>query len=272
MVPENAQIIAETGVNSSIRLTLLGTGTSQGIPVIGCTCKVCKSADQRDRRLRTAAFLEVNGTGMAIDLGPDFRQQMLVNGFSDVHAVLLTHEHNDHVSGLDDIRPVNFLYQRDIPIYGSARSLLEIHRRFIYAFDKEYVYPGKPRVTSMIIDDTPFEVEGITITPIPVDHGDMAIYGFRVGDVAYITDAKSLPDQSIDLLSGLDVLILNALRFESHPTHLTISEAIDLALQLNPARCFLTHISHDAGLHAEINAILPDKIRLGYDGLRLTSG
>ena len=269
MVPENPERHVEASLNPPLEITLLGTGTSQGIPVIGCTCKACKSTDPRDKRTRTAAFVQSGDTGISIDLSPDFRQQMLSQELSNVHAVLLTHEHNDHILGLDDIRPINFLYRREIPIYGAARSLLEIHRRFIYAFDPEYHYPGKPRVSSIIINDDPFKIGNTEITPIPVDHGEMAIYGFRIGNLAYITDAKTIPGSSKALLKGLDVLILNALRFEPHITHLNIEEAISIVNELKPGRTYLTHISHDTGLHAEIDKILPEGIRLGYDGLRI---
>ncbi len=194
---------------------------------------------------------------------------MLANGLSNVHAVLLTHEHNDHILGLDDIRPINFLYRREIPVYGAARSLLDMHRRFIYAFDPDYHYPGKPRVSSIIIGDDPFNIGTLEIIPIPVDHGDMAIYGFRIGNLAYVTDAKTIPEKSKALLKGLDVLILNALRFEPHLTHLNIEEAISIINELKPGKCYLTHISHDTGLHAEIDKILPEGIRLGYDGLKI---
>jgi phosphoribosyl 1,2-cyclic phosphate phosphodiesterase len=256
-------------VNSILEITLLGTGTSQGIPVIGCPCLVCASTDPRDHRLRTAAFIQAGDTGLAIDLGPDFRMQMLNNRISNVHAVLLTHEHNDHISGLDDIRPINFRYNRNIPIYGSQRSISEIQNRFFYAFDPDYMYPGKPHVTGIIIDDEPFLINNILITPIPVDHGDMPIYGFRIGDLAYITDAKFIPDRSKKLLQGLDTLILNALRIEPHVAHLNIEEAIEIVRELKPRQCFLTHISHDSGLHADIEKILPEGIRLGYDGLKI---
>lgn len=255
-------------MSGPLRITLLGTGTSQGIPVIGCKCKVCTSADSKDQRLRTAAFIQAGETGLAIDIGPDFRRQMLANDLQNVHAVLLTHEHNDHISGLDDIRPINFLYHRDIPIYGGQRTLSEMHRRFYYAFDPDYQYPGKPRVHSITVEDnTPFAIGDHTILPIVVDHGDMAIYGYRIGPLAYITDAKTIPASSKKDLQGLEVLILNALRFEPHLTHLNVEEAIALCDELNPRVCYLTHISHEMGLQADVNAMLPENIRLGYDGL-----
>jgi phosphoribosyl 1,2-cyclic phosphate phosphodiesterase len=255
-------------VSGPLSITLLGTGTSQGIPVIGCKCKVCTSPDARDQRLRTAAYIQAGETGLAIDIGPDFRRQMLANGLQNVHAVLLTHEHNDHISGLDDIRPINFMYHRDIPIYGGQRTLSEMHRRFYYAFDADYQYPGKPRVHSIAVEESiPFVIGGNTITPILVDHGDMAIFGYRIGPLAYITDAKTIPAVSKRDLQGLDVLVLNALRFEPHLTHLNVEEAIALCDELKPRVCYLTHISHEMGLQAEVNAMLPENIRLGYDGL-----
>lgn len=252
-----------------LKIILLGTGTSQGIPVIGCTCKTCKSPDPRDKRTRTSAFIQTHDIGIAIDLGPDFRRQMLDNDLSDVHCVLLTHEHNDHISGLDDIRPINYMYKREIPIYGSARSMLEIRRRFFYAFDPDYYYPGKPRVAGIVINDNPFRIGDIDIIPIPADHGDMPVYGFRIGNMAYLTDAKTIPESSKLLLRNLDVLVLNALRFEPHEAHLNIEEALALIKELSPRRTFLTHISHDMGLHEETDKILPDGVKLGYDGLTI---
>ncbi len=256
-------------MNAPLEITLLGTGTSQGIPVIGCRCSVCTSVDPRNQRLRTAAFVQSGQTGLAIDIGPDFRRQLLTNGIQDIHAILLTHEHNDHISGLDDIRPVNFLYNRDIPVYGGTRTIAEMHRRFYYAFDPAYQYPGKPMVHSVVIDDSPFLFRDTHITPVPVDHGDMPIFGYRFGSLAYITDAKTIPAHSMELLQGLDVLILNALRFQPHLTHLNIEEAIALCNILKPGICYLTHISHELGMHEEVNAMLPENIRLGYDGLQI---
>ena len=264
-----AEITPAYRVSIPLEITLLGTGTSQGIPVIGCKCQVCRSPDKKNQRLRTAAFIQAGQIGLAIDIGPDFRRQMLDNQLQDVHAVLLTHEHNDHISGLDDIRPINFLYHRDIPIYGHERTIGEMHKRFYYAFDATNDYPGKPRVHSHIIDHTPFTIEGVKINPIMIDHGVMDIFGFRIGRLAYITDAKRIPASSKEELLDLDVLVLNALRYETHATHLNIEEAIELFHELKPKRCFLTHISHEMGLHEEVNSTLPGGMQLGYDGLTL---
>ncbi len=251
-----------------LQITLLGTGTSQGIPVIGCHCKVCTSSDQKDTRLRSSAHIQAGDSSLIIDIGPDFRAQMLTHQIDDVHAVLLTHEHNDHVSGLDDIRPINFLRKRDIPFYSGDRTLGELERRFYYAFDPTYHYPGRPRVHSIAINSgSAFRVGQVAIEPILIDHGGLDIFGFRIGDLAYITDAKTIPEESMTKLEGLEVLILNALRFKPHESHLNIEEAIALCGLLKPKQCFLTHISHDMGLHAEINEMLPPAIRLGYDGL-----
>ncbi len=259
-------------MKGQVEITLLGTGTSQGIPVIGCDCKVCTSSDFRDRRFRTAAYVKIGSVGLAIDVGPDFRMQMLNNGLSDVQAVLVTHEHNDHISGIDDLRPINFKYHRTIPFYGGDRTLLELERRFYYAFDDQYEYPGKPRVRAVRISDQPFELEGIVIQPIPVDHGDMMVYGFRIDSLAYITDAKKIPGTSKSLLADLDILIINALRFQAHPTHLTVAEAIGLFQELRPKRCYIVHISHEMGLYEDIEKILPEGLHLGYDGLKLVAG
>lgn len=264
------KILAPAIVSRPLEITLLGTGTSQGIPVIGCQCPVCQSDDPKDKRLRTSAFIRSGDTGIVIDIGPDFRQQMLTQQIDDVHAVLITHEHNDHVSGLDDIRPINFLHRRDMPVYAQARTIDELHRRFFYAFDPAYHYPGKPRVHSIPVDpEHAFQVGEVKVTPVLVDHGGMEVLGFRFGGLAYITDAKTIPNAEMDKLKGLDILILNALRHQPHESHLTLEEAVSLCRELQPAQCYLTHISHAMGLHHEVDRELPPHIHLGYDGLTI---
>jgi len=256
---------------AEITLRLLGTGTSQGIPVIGCRCAVCCSADSRDRRLRTAGLITVGDVSIAIDLGPDFRQQVLRSGIDDIRAVLLTHEHNDHVSGLDDLRPINFLHRRTIPLYGNARTIGEVRRRFAYAFDDEYDYPGKPKVTTVSVTEEPFQVEGLEVVPLLADHGGMPVLGYRIGPVAYLTDVKTVPAATMERLQGLEILVLNALRWKPHPTHLNVEEAAELAGRVLPGRCILTHISHDMGRHAETLGRLPAGLEPGYDEMVLSA-
>jgi phosphoribosyl 1,2-cyclic phosphate phosphodiesterase len=273
VVSKNHEIhSAAFNVSTALQVTLLGTGTSQGVPVIGCKCDVCCSSDPRDRRTRTSAYIRHGETCLLIDIGPDFRHQMLANQLDNVHAILLTHEHNDHTMGLDDIRPVNFLHKREMPLFGSPGALAEMRSRFAYAFDEEYKYPGKPSVKPVDIGPEPFSFQGIDITPIPADHGGMPVYGYRIGRFAYLTDAKVIPDSSKALLQDLDVLVLNALRHEPHPTHLHLKEAVALCDELKPRRAWFTHISHSMGLHAEVEETLPDEIHLGYDNLIIDIG
>lgn len=195
---------------------------------------------------------------------------MLDNNLSDVHAVLLTHEHNDHISGLDDIRPVNFRYKRNIPVYGQERSITEMKRRFGYVFDENYAYAAKPRIEPVIIGPEAFSIGDLRITPVPVDHGDMTVYGYRIGDFAYVTDAKRIPPESMQLLQDLDVLILNALRHKAHESHLNFKEAIALSQQLRPRQTYLTHISHEAGRHTAVSAGFPEGVDLAFDGMHIT--
>lgn len=250
-------------------LRLLGTGTSQGIPVIGCNCEVCTSTDPRDTRLRTSALIQTKGKGILIDIGPDFRQQMLAGGLHDVHAILITHEHNDHVMGLDDIRPINYFHQRAIPMYGLKGALHEIRKRFPYAFDPDYIYPGKPNVHAIEIEDRLFEVEGIKILPVPATHGDIPVLGFRFDDVAYMTDVKTLSAESRKRLEGLDILVINGLRQKWHPTHLNWEEVFELVEDLKPRLTYMTHISHDMGTTAKAEVKLPPGVHLGYDGMEI---
>lgn len=253
-----------------LRVTVLGTGTSQGIPVIGCTCPVCTSDNVKDRRLRTAVMITVGGKALLVDAGPDFRQQMLLNGFSNLDAILLTHEHNDHISGLDDVRPVNFRQKKDIPVYGLPRVLDAVRRRFDYVFDPNYQYPGLPRLDLRTLEPGPAEIAGIPMQVISVMHGPLPVLGFRIGRFCYITDAKSIPDDQLPYLRDLDVLFLNALHQRTHFSHLNLEEALTLAADLAPRQTYITHLSHDMGRHADVESTLPDSVRLAYDGLTIS--
>ena len=247
----------------------LGTGTSQGIPVIGCTCDVCRSEDSRDKRLRTSATVEIAGTRIVFDVGPDFRQQLLANDISDIEAILLTHEHNDHVSGVDDIRPINFLQRKDISIWASMHVQGELRKRFPYVFDEDSKYPGKPRVHLRTVDNDLFSIGPMDITPIHVTHGGLPVLGFRIGRFVYITDAKEIPESEMHKLTGVHTLVLNALHRRRHFSHLNLEEALELIGRIGPERAYLTHLSHNMGKHADVEAELPSNVNLGYDGLRL---
>ena len=251
-----------------MKVTFLGTGTSQGVPVIGCECKVCKSLDFRDKRLRTSIHLETNGISLVIDTGPDFRIQMLRTGIKRLDAVLFTHEHKDHTAGLDDIRPFNFSQQMDIPIFARRQVLDQIHREFSYIFSAKK-YPGVPQVDPIEISENPFQINGVSILPIPVLHYKLPVLGFRFGDFSYITDANFIPDESLKLLEGTEILVLNALQKESHISHFTLEEAVEMAKKIGAKQTFFTHISHRLGLHDQVESELPQGIALAYDGLEL---
>ena len=208
-------------------------------------------------------------TSVVIDVGPDFRQQMLSNEIAHVDAVLLTHEHNDHVSGMDDVRPINFRSGRHMPVYGMSRVLNDVRRRFAYAFDEVLDYPGKPRLTLHPIEAEPFMVGSLNVEPIQVNHGPLPILGYRFGAFAYITDAKTIDAGEKEKLRGLDVLIINALRRRQHFSHLTLEEALELIEELSPGSAYLTHLSHDLGTHSELTNELPDGVEVAFDGLKL---
>ena len=251
------------------RVTFLGSGTSSGIPVIGCTCAVCRSADPRDRRLRPSIYVEVPGrAAILVDTSPDLRQQALTHGVMRVDAVLFTHSHADHVLGLDEIRRFNYMQGGPIPCYATATVWESIRRTFYYAFDGAPRQGGGiPKIETHDIDG-PFTIAGVRIVPVPLLHGSSPILGFRFGTFAYLTDCSGIPDESWPLVAGVDTLVIDALRDKKHSTHFTVAEALDAIARIAPRRAYLTHMAHDLG-HAETNARLPAGVELAYDGLVL---
>jgi phosphoribosyl 1,2-cyclic phosphate phosphodiesterase len=251
------------------RVTFLGTGTSSGVPMIGCRCEVCTSADPRDSRLRPSIYVSVEGhAAMLVDTTPDFRQQALTYALSRIDAVLFTHSHADHILGLDDIRRFNFMQGGPIPCYASPSTWDHIRRTFYYAFDGvQRLGGGVPRLDVRDIDG-PFDVGGVRVVPVPLWHGDSPILGFRFGDFAYLTDCNRLDDAAWPLVEGVDTLVLDALRDRPHSTHFSLAEALDVVARIRPRRSLFTHMSHDLG-HAATNARLPAGVELAYDGLVL---
>lgn len=252
-----------------IELEFLGTGTSTGVPVIGCDCDTCRSTDPRDTRLRASALIRVDNVTLLFDTSPDFRYQMLRSGNRQVDALLYTHMHADHTAGIDDMRRYNALQQEWIPAYAPANAVKDLKARFGYAFEDTFpIFGMKPDLDLRpILDTTPIDVAGVSVQPIPVTHGNLPILGYRVGSVAYLTDVKTIPDDSIPLLQDLDVLVLTALRRFNHPAHMTLDEALAMITRLRPKRTFLTHIAHEMGQHAEVSRLLPEGVALAYDGL-----
>lgn len=252
-----------------MKVIFTGTGTSQGIPVIGCRCRVCTSSDEKDQRLRTSALIELdNGFRLSIDAGPDFRQQMLREQVSELHGVLFTHQHKDHIAGLDDIRSFNFLMRRDVDVMASAAVEKALRREFYYIFDED-PYPGVPSINLIHINNQPFDYAGQRIVPIRVMHHKMPVLGFRINDFTYITDANFIPEEEKEKIRHSKVLVLNALRKESHISHFNLQEAIDLVEELQPEQAYFTHLSHLMGTHAEVSAELPANVALAYDGLSI---
>lgn len=248
--------------------TILGSGTSQGIPVIACECHVCTSDKIKDNRLRCSVLLEFEGRNFVIDAGPDFRQQMLKFKVKTLEGVLFTHEHKDHMAGLDDVRAFNFIERRDMDIYCSKAVETALRREYHYAFEEEK-YPGIPQLNLINIENKPFKLsETIPVTPVEVMHYFMPVLGFRLGDFAYITDAKTVELKEIEKLKGLKVLIINALRREPHISHFNLEEALNFIDQVKPERAYLTHISHLFGTHEEIERELPPNVFAAFDGLK----
>jgi len=257
-------------MNQQTKVTFLGTGTSSGVPMIGCTCAVCRSLDHRDHRLRVSVHLAVAGRSLVIDSGPDFRQQMLRARITHLDGLLFTHEHKDHTAGLDDIRAFNFRQQQDMPVYAEPRVLRQLQQEFAYIF-AEHKYPGVPRVLLHPIerDDVPFDVLGLAVQPLRAMHHRLPVLGFRIGGFCYLTDANHIGPETRALLRDADVIVLNALRREEHISHFTLAQAVAVLEEAQPKRAYLTHISHQLGRHHDVEAELPDWIRLAYDGLQV---
>lgn len=253
-----------------MNIYFLGTGTSQGIPVIGSKHPVCLSNDLKDKRLRVSVWIYDDENSFVIDCGPDFRQQMLTSGCSKIDAILFTHEHADHTAGMDDIRPFNF-NQGDIPIYAHHRVIENLQKRFDYIFETENRYPGAPSVKTIeVVNDKPFFVGNKTIIPIDAMHGNLQVFGYRIDDFAYLTDVKSIEASEIKKLQNLKVLVINALRDESHHSHFSLQDALDFVTLVQPEKTYLTHISHVLGFHEEVQKRLPENVFLAYDNLKLS--
>ncbi|PWK19790.1 MBL fold metallo-hydrolase [Xanthomarina spongicola] len=252
-----------------MKITFLGTGTSQGIPVIGSSHPVCLSTNSKDKRLRVSVLIEWDNFSYVIDCGPDFRHQMLKASCTKLDGILFTHEHADHTAGLDDIRPY-FFRQGDIPIYAHKRVISELKRRFDYIFEIENKYPGAPGVSINEIENKPFKISNLEVIPINGLHYNLQVFGYRLNKFAYLTDMKTLEAKEIKKLKGLDVLVVNALRETPHISHFNLEEALDFIKKVNPKKAYLTHISHLLGFHDEVQQKLPENVFLAYDNLQIT--
>ncbi|MGB0896675.1 MAG: MBL fold metallo-hydrolase [Flavobacteriaceae bacterium] len=253
-----------------MKVTFLGTGTSQGIPVIGSTHPVCLSTDFRDKRLRTSVMIEIDATILVIDCGPDFRAQMLRAKPSHLDAVLFTHEHSDHTAGLDDIRPFYFRQEGDFQLYGHHRVFESLKQRFAYIFETKNKYPGAPTVAlNEIHNNVTFSINNVSVTPINAYHNTLQVFGFRINDFVYMTDVKTVPDAEIDKLKNVKVLVINALREHEHHSHFTLQEALQFIERIAPEKAYLTHVSHELGFYKDVQQSLPKNVFLAYDTLTL---
>jgi len=253
---------------TKITVLFLGTGTSQGVPVIACPCAVCASTDPLDKRLRCSVLVQVDGKNILIDSGPDFRQQMLRADITQLDAILFTHGHKDHTAGLDDVRAYNYVMQRPMDIYAEELVQKDLRREFSYIF-AENKYPGVPELNMHTINETPFFIDHIKVTPIRAMHMNLPVLGFRIGSMAYLTDANYISESEKEKLHGLDCFVVNGLRQETHISHFSLNEALSLIGDLKPKRAYITHISHQMGLHRQVQAGLPKNVFLAYDGLKV---
>ena len=251
-----------------VKLTFLGTGTSQGVPIIACKCPVCLSDDKKDKRLRTSVLVNVDNQNIVIDSGPDFRYQMLRAGVENISAILFTHEHKDHTAGLDDIRAFNWVNKTAVNIYAEKRVQESLKKEYSYVF-AEFKYPGIPQMNLIEVNNKPFRINGTTIQPIRAMHLKLPVYGYRIGDLVYITDTNYISPEEKEKIKGAKILIVNALRKEKHISHYNLTEAIDLVNEIQPEKAYFTHISHQMGFHKAVQAELPENVYLAYDQLEI---
>ncbi len=250
-------------------VTITGSGTSQGVPVIGCECHVCNSKDSKDKRLRSSIHIQYNNNSIVVDTGPDFRQQMIDSKIKKLDAVIFTHEHKDHVAGLDDVRAFNFIQKKPIEIYCSENVFKALKREFHYIFDPKFKYPGVPSINrNKISKENTFKINEVSITPIEVMHYKLPVLGFRIDNFAYVTDAKTIENKEKNKLKNLDLLVINALRIREHLSHLNLDEALELIKELNPKKAILTHLSHFMGKHQEIKKLIPKNVDVAFDGMK----
>ena len=251
-----------------VKITFLGTGTSLGVPIVACPCAVCASTDSRDKRMRSSVFIEVDGKNIVIDTGPDFRTQLLNNNIKRVDAILITHQHRDHMAGLDDIRTFNYMQKCAMPVFANYLTVDSIRRDYYYCFG-EPRYPGVPDIELHNVGDDPIDVLGITVTPINVLHYKLPVLGFRIKNFTYITDASHIENSELEKIKGSNVLVINALRKTEHLSHFSLPEALEVIEKVKPKRAFITHIGHEMGFHSETDASLPEGVHLAYDGLSI---